>query len=149
MPHSNITRTARDRARTLRREMTKAERAMWDILREFRSFGSRFRRETPIGPYICDFAWLSARLIVEVDGDSHEQEPGKRHDKVRDRFLTAQGFRVLRFENDLVLASPDFVKSEIEAALPRAADNPSRPLRGHPPHKGEGEDAQAGPGVSP
>src|SRR5688572_18529025 len=37
-------------------------------------------RETPIGPYIADFAWLSARIIVEVDGDSHETLDGRRHD---------------------------------------------------------------------
>ncbi len=72
MPHSNITPKTRERAKRLRRELTKAEAAMWNMLRDLRPYGARFRRETPIGPYIADFAWLSARLIVEVDGDSHE-----------------------------------------------------------------------------
>ena len=139
MPHSNIAPLARQRAKVLRRELTKAERAMWDILREFRPFGARFRRETPVGPYVCDFAWLSARLIVEVDGDSHETEQGRQHDKKRDAFLSARGFRILRFDNDLVLTSPDFVKGQVEAAMPIRQQDPSRPLRGHPPHKGEGK----------
>ncbi len=76
MAHSNIDETTRTRARTLRRERTHAERKMWDILRDFRPRGASFRRETPIGPYIADFAWLSARIVVEVDGDSHETEQG-------------------------------------------------------------------------
>jgi very-short-patch-repair endonuclease len=94
--------------------MTKAEREMWSMLRDFRPRGARFRRETPIGPYIVDFAWLSARLVVEVDGDSHETDAGRRHDKARDAFLRSEGFIVLRFENEQVLHGPDFVFLEIE-----------------------------------
>lgn len=87
---------------------------MWNMLRDFRERGARFRRETPIGPYIVDFAWLSARLVVEVDGDSHETDAGRAHDKRRDDFLKDQGFRVLRFDNSQVLDGPDFVFLEIE-----------------------------------
>ncbi|MBW9056616.1 endonuclease domain-containing protein [Rhizobium mesosinicum] len=114
MPHSNITPKTRERARRLRRELTKAESAMWNMLRDLRPYGARFRRETPIGPYIADFAWLSARLIVEVDGDSHETEGGRRHDLARDAFLKNQGFTVLRFDNAQVLDGPDYVFIEIQ-----------------------------------
>ncbi|OAP43364.1 hypothetical protein AU381_27435 [Sinorhizobium glycinis] len=109
MAHSNIDPKVRQRARKLRTEMTKAEAAMWNMLRDPRPLGARFRRETPVGPYIADFAWLSARLIVEVDGDSHETDAGRRHDKRRDEFLGAQGFTVLRFDNSQVLDGPDYV----------------------------------------
>ncbi|OWV79349.1 hypothetical protein ATY78_10930 [Rhizobium sp. R635] len=112
MPHSNITPKTRERAKRLRRELTKAEAAMW--LRDLRPYGARFRRETPIGPYIADFAWLSARLIVEVDGDSHETTAGRRHDLARDAFLRNQGFDVLRFDNAQVLDGPDYVFITIE-----------------------------------
>ena len=114
MPHSNITPKTRERARRLRRELTKAESAMWNMLRDLRPYGARFRRETPIGPYIADFAWLSARLIVEVDGDSHETEGGRRHDLARDAFLKNQGFTVLRFDMAQVLDGPDYVFIEIQ-----------------------------------
>ncbi|MDO1582182.1 endonuclease domain-containing protein [Rhizobium oryzicola] len=117
MPHSNIEPKTRDRARRLRRELTKAEREMWDILRDFRSRGARFRRETPIGPYIADFAWLSAKLVVEVDGDSHETNAGKQHDRRRDAFLKAEGFQILRFDNAVVLANPDHVSIVIEQTI--------------------------------
>ncbi|MBB4570238.1 endonuclease domain-containing protein [Rhizobium leucaenae] len=114
MPHSNIKPVTRQRARKLRSEMTKAEAAMWDMLRDFRPRGARFRRETPVGPYIADFAWLSARIIIEVDGDSHETDAGKLHDLARDAFLKRQGFRILRFDNLDVLQAQDHVFLEIE-----------------------------------
>ncbi|CDZ63203.1 Hypothetical protein NGAL_HAMBI2605_23390 [Neorhizobium galegae bv. orientalis] len=114
MPHSNIAPQTRTRAKTLRRELTKAESAMWDMLRDFRPYGARFRRETPIGPYIADFARLAARIVVEVDGDSHETDHDRRHDIQRDAFLRDQGFAVLRFDNDQVLDGPDYVFTTIE-----------------------------------
>ena len=109
MPHSNISPKTRARARRLRRELTKAEAAMWTMPRDLRPYGARFRRETPIGPYIADFAWLSARLVIEVDGDSHETDEGRVHDLRRDAFLQAQGFTVLRFDNAQVVDGPDYV----------------------------------------
>lgn len=117
MPHSNITPLARKRARILRREMTRAEREMWDILRDFKPRGARFRRETPIGPYICDFAWLSAKIVVEVDGDSHETENGRRHDMIRDAWLNSQGFQVVRFDNLQIIENPDHVAVELARML--------------------------------
>ncbi|WP_343229120.1 endonuclease domain-containing protein [Rhizobium lemnae] len=117
MPHSNISAKTRKRAKTLRRDLTRAEREMWDLLRDFRPRGARFRRETPIGPYIADFAWLSARIIVEVDGDSHETESGRHHDQRRDRFLREQGFIVLRFDNTDVINSADAISIQLEAEL--------------------------------
>lgn len=128
MPHSNINPITRKRAKTLRREMTKAETAMWNMLRDFRPRGARFRRETPIGPYIADFAWLSARVTVEVDGDSHETEGGRRHDQRRDQFLKSEGFLVLRFDNDQVIDGPDYVFLTIEQHIIRFL----RPETAHP-----------------
>lgn len=117
LPHSNIDPKTRTRAKKLRTELTKAEAAMWNMLRDFRASGARFRRETPIGPYIADFAWLSARIIVEVDGDSHETLDGRRHDIRRDNFLKSQGFTILRFDNAQVIDGPDFVFLTIKQAI--------------------------------
>ncbi|MCB1458136.1 MAG: endonuclease domain-containing protein [Nitratireductor sp.] len=114
MPHSNIPPHTRKRARKLRAELTRAEAAMWDLLREFRARGARFRRETPIGPYIADFAWLSKKIIIEVDGDSHETAAGIAHDRRRDAWLGQQGWLVLRFDNIDVLEAGDGIYLEIE-----------------------------------
>jgi very-short-patch-repair endonuclease len=117
MPHSNIPPIARERAKVLRAKRTRAEDVMWKLLRGFRSRGARFRRETPIGPYTADFAWLSAKVVVEVDGDSHATLEGKFHDLRRDAFMAEQGYRVIRFENPEVMEAPDSVLARLEQEL--------------------------------
>jgi very-short-patch-repair endonuclease len=125
MPHSRIEGLTRRRARVLRRDRTKAEQEMWNMLRDLKLYGARFRRETPVGPYIADFAWLSARIIVEVDGDSLETASAKLHDAKRDAFLKSQGFEILRFDNGQVVEGPDHVFAEIERRVRHL-------LKGHP-----------------
>ncbi|PYE45304.1 very-short-patch-repair endonuclease [Rhizobium sp. PP-F2F-G20b] len=117
MAHSNITPLTRTRAKRLRREYTKAEQIMWNILRDFHPRGARLPRETPIGPYIADVAWLSARIVIEADGDSHETDAGKQHDRRRDAFMMQQGFNVLRFNNDQIVDNPDHVTLLIESKI--------------------------------
>ena len=109
MPTS-ITPTMRSRARRLRREMTPVEGNLWSKLKTLhRSHGLHFRRQAPIGPYIADFACLSRRLIVEIDGQSHDGEAAAAHDVRRDGFLGDQGFGVLRFSNADVMRDPGSV----------------------------------------
>lgn len=111
MPHSNIPPETRQRAKRLHHRLTKAEAAMWNMLPDLGPYGAR---ETPIGPYIADFAWLSARLVIDGDGDSHETESGRNHDIRRNAFLQDEGFEVLRFDNAQVLDGPDYVFIEIQ-----------------------------------
>ena len=60
------------RARTMRKELTPAELKLWNALRGDQLLGLRFRRQHRVGSYIADFFCHAARLVVEVDGDSHE-----------------------------------------------------------------------------
>src|SRR5215468_8429916 len=85
---------ASERARTLRRDMTEAERRLWQILRSRQTEGYRFRRQVPIGGFIADFVCHAARLIVEIDGGQHD--PSSEAEERRTRFLEAEGYRVLR-----------------------------------------------------
>ncbi len=64
-----------------------------------------------------DFAWLSARIIIEVDGDTHATDANIKHDEARDEFLRRQGFCVLRFNNNNVIYAEKAVYLEIEAVL--------------------------------
>jgi very-short-patch-repair endonuclease len=98
---------------------------MWAYLRSFRAFGGRFRREAPIGSYIADFAWLSARIVVEVDGASHDLPGRADHDRERDRFLASRGFQVLRFRDADVLANDPDVFGAIEAVVQPLLSYPS------------------------
>ena len=86
------------RAKTLRRDQTLAEEALWRDLRGRRA-GAKFRRQVPIGPFVVDFACLEARLVVEVDGPSHGTPGGIAQDAGRDAWLKREGWRVVRVTN--------------------------------------------------
>ena len=104
-------------ARQLRRDMTNAEAMLWRALRGSRLNGVKFRRQVPVGPYIADFLCFQRRLIVELDGAPHDGEERKDRDATRDQWLREQGYRVLRFPNDLMLGGGDLVIDAIRAAL--------------------------------
>src|SRR6476620_4365763 len=104
-------------ARHLRQSATDAERLLWRHLRLNRLSNFRFRRQRQVGPYICDFACLKSRLIIELDGSQHAENPT--YDAKRDAFLRANGFRVLRFWNADVLHRTDSVLETIFEALHR------------------------------
>ena len=103
------------RARQLRHASTDAERHLWRHLRSRNLAAYKFRRQYPISGYIVDFACLSAKLVVEVDGGQHGDAAA--YDAVRTRRLEAQGFRVLRFWNDEVLMRTEDVLQVIWRAL--------------------------------
>jgi very-short-patch-repair endonuclease len=99
------------KARQLRNNPTEAEQKLWSHLRRKQLLGFRFRRQRPIGRYIVDFVCLEVSLIIEVDGGQHAEEIAK--DEARTRFLERQGFRVVRFWNNDVLANTEEVLQAI------------------------------------
>ena len=109
-------------AREMRADPTAAEDRLWYLLRR-KQMGVRFRRQEPIGPYIADFACLSARLIVEVDGDTHTDAQRKR-DRTRDLWFHRNGWFVLRFWDDYVLDQTDDALNLIALALEDPASVP-------------------------
>ena len=105
------------RARALRRDQTDAERRLWRMLCSRQLAGYKFRRQLPIDRYFADFACVEARLVVEVDGPSHETQEGRAKDIWRDRCLRGMGWRVVRVPNALVIAGGDLALAPIRAAL--------------------------------
>jgi very-short-patch-repair endonuclease len=75
--------------------------------------GCRFRRQHPIGPYIADFACLSLRLVIEVDGATHGSVVELAHDARRDAYLRRRDFVVLRFWNHEIYENLDGVLNRI------------------------------------
>jgi very-short-patch-repair endonuclease len=69
-------------------------------LRKDQLMGLHFRKQHPVGPYIADFACAKARLIVEVDGETHWTVEQRRRDARRTAFLEQDGWTVLRVWND-------------------------------------------------
>jgi very-short-patch-repair endonuclease len=87
-------------ARTLRREPTAAEKILWHHLRNRQLDGFKFSRQEPIGPYIVDFVCRTKKLVIEIDGVTHETAEELAHDLARTEFLVGQGYRVIRFRNE-------------------------------------------------
>jgi isoleucyl-tRNA synthetase/very-short-patch-repair endonuclease/RimJ/RimL family protein N-acetyltransferase len=102
-----------DHARAMRKEMTKEEYLLWEILRD-NQLGVKFRRQQPIGAYIADFYSAEALLIVEVDGSQHAENS---KDAARDAWLKAEGYSVLRFWNNDVRQNKEGVVESILAAV--------------------------------
>ena len=114
--------TLRAHAKRMRAEPTPAEHRLWQILRAKRLTGLKFKRQVAVDRYIVDFACLRERLIIEADGGQHAGNAG---DAVRDAYLTAQGFRVLRFWNNDIFNNEEGVLTSILNALATPLPNPS------------------------
>src|SRR5260370_40924815 len=83
-------------ARGLRNEQTTAEGFLWQLLRNRRFLGFKFRRQHQFGDYVADFYCHEAGLIVECDGSVHEANEQWHHDQNRDAYKIAQGLKSLR-----------------------------------------------------
>ena len=110
--------------------MTDAERRLWSRLRH-EQLGVKFRRQHPIGSYVLDFACLTPKLAIEVDGSQHlDQQP---YDARRDAWLIGQGFLVFGLWTNEVLAHTFGVVGRIVDSLamcPGPAPTPTLPQRG-------------------
>jgi very-short-patch-repair endonuclease len=80
--------------------MTQTEVRLWILLKGRRLDGWKFRRQVPIGPYIVDFYCPGAKLVVELDGASHDSQEKDEEDNERQAWLEAKGYKVLRFSSD-------------------------------------------------
>jgi very-short-patch-repair endonuclease len=105
------------RARVLRRDMTDAERKLWNALRAAPVAGTHFRRQATIGPYFADFACHQIKLVIEIDGGGHAEDARMSADAQRTAFLNSQGYRVLRFWNNDVLSNVEGVMVVIHQAI--------------------------------
>ena len=105
----------KDFARKNRREMTDAEKWMWEHLRTIPDV--RFRRQHPIGDYIVDFVCLKFNLIIEVDGAYHNDPQQQAEDAIRSDYLRDHGFIILRFTNEEVLYDTESVIQTINKQI--------------------------------
>ena len=111
------------RAREMRKSMTEPETRLWLALRAKRFAEVKFRRQKVIGRYIADFASNDPKLVIELDGDTHDGRDA--YDAARTRSLEAQGYMVIRFSNADVMQN-------LEGVLVRLAETIGE-MRAHPP----------------
>ena len=114
IPGQKVTKEKLQRAKELRRDMTPAEKILWEELRA-NKLGIHFRRQQIIAGFIVDFYCHKSALVVEVDGDVHDLQ--KEEDERREKVLGEMGLRIVRFRNDEVVRDVSAVVGRIRAAI--------------------------------
>ena len=113
-----------ERARTLRKEPTWAEKLMWSWLRDRRFSAYKFRRNHPCGIYYLDFYCMEASPSIELDGGHHGHPEQQARDAERTKFLTSMGIKELRFWNGQLKREKQFIRDVIFNALQERAPHP-------------------------
>jgi very-short-patch-repair endonuclease len=93
----------------LRRNLTPAEAAFWNIVKDSRLDGRKFRRQHSLGKYIFDFYCPSEKLAIELDGERHFIDHPRLNDRSKRRFAESNGIRVIHFENKRVFEDVEWV----------------------------------------
>ena len=105
-------------ANKLRREMTKAEACLWKYaLRARQMKGYQFRRQRPVLRYIADFLCKELKLVIEVDGITHQGDETGMKDKRKTCDLEGAGFKVIRFTDEEVLKNMNGVIERIKRVV--------------------------------
>jgi very-short-patch-repair endonuclease len=99
----------------LRKSLTPAEAYLWKQLNARKFKGLRFTKQHGIGKYIVDFYCASEKLIIELDGEVHNNPTTELYDNERTRYLEALGYKVVRFENKMVFEHLPSVFKEIDS----------------------------------
>jgi very-short-patch-repair endonuclease len=101
----------------LRIKMTEAEKVLWKKLRNRQVKGYRFRRQHPVREFVVDFFCYEAKLVIELDGEVHDDPFQKERDQERTKILQSMGLKEIRFRNKEVLDNPEHVVSIIAEKL--------------------------------
>ena len=104
----------RELARKMRKDPTKAENVLWQQLRNKKLGGRIFRRQHPIDIFIVDFYCHSERLVIEVDGEVHQDSDIKTRDQGRTDEMGRFGLRVIRFKNEEIMKNIESVIERIK-----------------------------------
>jgi very-short-patch-repair endonuclease len=107
----------RSNAYELRKNSTSAEQILWEEIRNKKIENVKFRRQHAIMKFIADFYCHEAKLIIEVDGDVHEQTEVKERDKGREFELEKAGIKIIRFTNEEIYYEMNSVLEKIREVL--------------------------------
>lgn len=107
----------KDLARKLRNDSTRAEIKLWKELQRKQIYGYKFIRQKPIGNYIADFFCNKLKLVIEVDGYSHNFEEVLGKDKLKEQFFNSLGITVIRFADEEVIKDMPNVLRKLEGCV--------------------------------
>jgi very-short-patch-repair endonuclease len=127
----NAPQSTIEKAKILRLNLTLAEKIIWNVIRDRKIEGCKFRRQHPIGPYISDFYAHEIKLVIEADGGIHNTKDHKEYDGIRDEFFSDREITILRLpnydiENKLAVVVEKIRKTVIDLTLLKTS--PSVPL---------------------
>lgn len=105
------------KARLLRANETKAEKALWKKLSNNQLNGLRFKRQHPIDKYIADFYCHKYKLVIEIDEAYHNNQKQHENDEIRDNVMIELGLHVIRFSDNEVFNNIDNVIDKITSYL--------------------------------
>lgn len=101
-------------ARKLRNNSTKSEIKLWLCLKGRQMRGYDFHRQKPLLKYIADFYCYELKLVIELDGATHDLPEVQAKDIIKQEALESQGLTVLRFKDEEVFTEIDSVLETIE-----------------------------------
>ena len=110
--------STKEKHRSLRKNQTEAEKALWQKLKNKQLTGYKFFRQYGIGEYIADFYCPQQKLAIQVDGSRHYSDDSQEYDELRQEYMNSLSIRTIRFNNFDVLQNMDGVISRIESELP-------------------------------
>ncbi len=105
------------RRKDLRKKSTKAEKILWEYLRNRKLAGFKFKWQYSVDAFIIDFYCSKVKLGIEVDGEVHFTEEEKNYDENRSGFLSDFGIEIIRFKNDEVFNNVEMVLNKIKQKL--------------------------------
>ena len=114
IPGQTVTKEKLQRAKELRRDMTPAEKILWQELRG-NKLGVHFRRQQIIAGFIVDFYCHKAALVIEMDGDIHDLQ--QEEDARREKVLKDMGLEIVRFRNEEVMKNLSAVVGKIRRCI--------------------------------
>jgi len=119
-----------ERAKAMRKNMTQAEMAVWELLKSKNMLGLRFKPQHPIDIFIADFYCHPLKLVIEIDGGIHKSVDQREYDIGREAELEYWGIKVIRFTNEEVENNITHIQNEIERICSERRSELQSPLQG-------------------
>ncbi|WP_414549561.1 endonuclease domain-containing protein [Anabaena sp. CCY 0017] len=120
--------TELEKRRILRQNITKAEKLIWDKIRDRQLENCKFRRQYSVDRFVIDFYSPELKLAIEIDGDSHFQDGAAEYDQVRQEFMESVGIKFIRFTNNDVYGNLSGVLESIAQYIQNLRTSPPAPL---------------------
>ena len=117
-----------EKRRLLRQNITKAEKLIWNKIRDRQLENCKFRRQYSVDRFVIDFYSAELKLGIEIDGESHFQEGAAEYDQARQEFMESVGIKFIRFTNNDVYGNLSGVLESIVQHIRDLRTSPPAPL---------------------